>query len=496
MSVDILFIHPGNQKRIYQDLSKQYTAIATPAWTCLLAGGAQQKGFSAAIYDVNVEGWDEKMPGELMEKYKPGLVVMMVYGHTPSASTQTMPAGLIIARDIKKHNKDIPLALGGLHASALPERTLKESVADYIIQGEGVYTIPALAEYLQGTRDLNNVPGLWYWKGEIATQTTPPTVCQNLDADLPYYAWDLLPEFTRYRAHNMHCFQDFNNSDRDDFADVRSPYAALNTSLGCPYSCHYCCINALFGKPGIRYWSETTVISWFEYLHQKGVRNVRLDDELFILHPKRVEKICDMLIERKYDFNIWVYGRVDTIRVELLKKMKQAGFNWICLGIESANENVRNDVGKCIKKDVPEIVKMIQDQDIYVLGNYIFGLPEDNFDTMEQTLQQAMDINCEFANFYVALPYPGSALYLDAIRDGLKYDEWDAFSQHSYDTVPLPTRYLQPRDVLQFRDEAFMRYHNNSRYLSLLEKRFGDSVRHHIEEMLKVRIRRRLLEES
>lgn len=493
--MDILFIHPGNQRRIYQDLANQYTAIATPSWTTLLAGGVREQDISATIYDVNVEGWDEKTPRELYEKFNPDLTVILVYGHTPSASTQTMPAALMITRDIKSYNHDIVLAMGGLHPSALPERTLRECEADYVIQGEGLYTIPALYRYLKGKTAIKNVPGLWYWDGDDVAHTAPAGVCMNLDEELPGYTWDLLPDLSRYRAHNMHCFQDFDKSQRDDFADVRSNYVALNTSLGCPYNCHYCCINALFGKPGIRYWSVERVMEWFDELHRRGVRHIRLDDELFILSPKRVEAICDRLIDRGYDFNLWVYGRVDTIRPGILKKMKLAGFNWICLGIESANEKVRNDVNKKISRDVPEVVKMIQEHGIYVLGNYIFGLPEDDMATMEETLQQAMSINCEFANFYVALPYPGSGLYDDAMRDGLRYDDWAAFSQHSYETSPLPTRYLAPREVLAFRDEAFIRYHENNCYLSLVERRFSSKVRSHIEEMLKVKIRRRLLEE-
>ena len=494
MAIDVLFIHPGNQKRIYQDLSKEFTAIAPPAWTCLLANHSRKQGRSVSIYDVNVEGWDEDMPQELVERYNPKLIVIMVYGHNPSASTQTMPAAGRIARDIKNYNADICIAMGGIHPSALPERTLHEEEVDFVMQGEGVYTIDGLVRYLDGKGRIEDVKGLWYRKGGRIEFTSPSCVVANLDEQLDGYAWDLLPDLGRYRAHNMHCFQYFEQSLEADFSDVRSPYVALNTSLGCPYSCNYCCINAIFDKPGIRYWSLEKVLSWIDTLvNDYGIKNIRFDDELFILSPKRIERFCDMVIERGYDLNLWVYARVDTIRDSLLQKMKQAGFNWICLGIESGNEKVRKDVNKDVKKDIRAVVETIQSHGIYVLGNYMFGLPEDNMATMGETLQLAMDLNCEFSNFYTVMAFPGSALYGSSLSNGADLPEsWDGFSQHSFETKPMRTRFISADQVLQFRDEAFERYYRNEKYLKMVGKKFGGRAQKHIEKMLAVKIKRRL----
>lgn len=496
MSTDILFIHPGNQKKTYQKLSGEFTAVATPAWTLLLAQRARGTGHSVAIHDANLEGWDSASPARLLSDYDPSLVVMMVYGHNPNASTQTMPAARMIANDIKSHNPDIPVAMGGIHASALPERTLNEEKVDFVIQGEGAYTIEKLADCIGGKCSREDVPGLWYRKNGAIEHTAPPPVVDDLDRDLDGYAWDLLPPLSRYRAHNMHCFQDFARSGTEDFSDVRSPYVAMNTSLGCPYNCFYCCINAIFDKPRIRYWSLEKVMSWFDVLVQEhGVRNIRFDDELFILSPKRVERFCDMIVERGYDLNLWVYGRVDTINEGLLRKLKRAGVNWICLGIESAVERVRMDVRKNIKKDITEIVKEIQANDIYVLGNYIFGLPEDDEGTMEDTLQLAIDLNTEFANFYGAMALPGSALYRWAVDKGLDVpSDWNAFSQHSLETQPLPTNHIDAATVLRFRDRAFDRYFGNPRFLDMITERFGPTVRKHLERMLEIKLERRLFQ--
>lgn len=494
MHTDVLFINPGDHKKTYQDLSKEFTAIAPPTWASLLANYTRNKGYATAIYDVNVEGWDENNAEHLIDYFNPDLIVLMVYGHNPSASTQTMPSAGKIASDLKKYDKNIPIAMGGTHPSALPERTLKEEDIDFVIQGEGAYTIDGLIKYLKAKGDINNIRGLWFREGNCIKFTSPAPLIEDLDKELDSYAWDLLPDLNNYRAHNMHCFQYFENSNKEDFSDVRSPYATLVTSLGCPYSCHYCCINAVFKKPSIRYWSIDKVVSWIDELVNKyKVRNIRFDDELFILSPKRVEKFCDAVIERDYSLNIWVYGRVDTIEEPLLKKLKNSGVSWICLGIESGSERVRNSVNKNIKKDVTETVKMIQANGIYVLGNYMFGLPEDDFSTMEETLKLAMDLNCEFANFYSVMPYPGSKLHEWASKHGYLPERWESFSQHGFKTQPLPTKHLSAKEVLKFRDEAFYKYHKNPVYLEMIGKRFGKKVKEHIEKMVSVKIKRDLL---
>lgn len=498
MNTDILFIHPGNNRRNYQGLSKEFTAIATPAWTLLLAGYARNNGLSVGLFDVNVEGWDDNLPAELLARYNPVLIVMMVYGHNPSASTQTMPAARMIATDLKKFRSDILIAMGGTHPSALPERTLREEPIDFVIQGEGAYTVRDLHHALQDGSALEQVPGLWFRRDGKPCQGAAPRLVQDLDRELADYAWDLLPGLDRYRAHTMHCFQYFRDSKREDFADVRTPYVALNTSLGCPYSCHYCCTASLFGRPGIRYWKVDTVISWLDELVTRyGIKHIRFEDELFLLNPDRVEEFCDKVIARGYDLNLWVYGRVDTIPDKLLEKMKRAGITWICLGIEAGNEQVRQGVNKNIGRDVRQAVAAIQAHGIHVLGNYMFGLPDDTMDTMQETLELARELNCEFANFYSVMAYPGSRLYDEALgQPGVLPDSWEGYSQHGYIAQPLPTKHLTAAQVLEFRDRAFTQYHSDPRYLAMMKEKFGPRVIDHLQKMLSVNIRRKITEES
>lgn len=497
--LDILFIHPGNQKRNYQDLAKEFTAIATPAWTLLLAGHLLAHGGTTAIYDVNVRGWDAELPAELFQDSRPKLVVIMVYGHHPSASTQTMPAAAMIAADIKAFSPDILIAFGGTHPSALPEQTLLEEPIDFVIQGEAVLTLSDYLDYVKGERDLSAVRGLWSvdQNGSPICHAAPENI-QDLDRLLPRYPWELLGDLARYRAHNMHCFQDFEQSGRDDFSDVRSPYVTINTSLGCPYSCHYCCIHALFGRPGVRYWSLQTVVSWIdELVITYGVKNIRIDDELFLLDPVRVNEFCDLLIARQYDLNLWVYGRIDTICEDVLPKMRRAGIRWICLGIETADDAVRADVNKALHTDIKAVVAAIRRSGIYVLGNYMFGLPLDTKESMQKTLDLAKELNTEFINFYTVMAYPGSRLYQQARLEGATLpDSWNGYSQHSYDAFPLATRALSSAEVLRFRDGAFENYFQGELYQEMLQNTFGEKVVQHVKRMMSVRIKRKLYEKN
>lgn len=497
--LDILIIHPGNQAITYQELEdKGITSVSTPFWAPLLANYTRKKGYDTAILDTNIDGWDVSK----IKDYNPKLVAVMVYGHQPSASTQTMAAATKIIREVKETHPDILVVTGGQHPSALPEQTVRETDADYVIKGEAVYTLEGLLQAQAGNGKFEDVPGLYFeCEGEVVS-TKPCKNVTDLDDTLDDYAWDLLPSFNKYRAHQHQCLQDFEKSTDPHFLDIRAPYAAFQASLGCPYACHYCMINDIFGGSGIRYWSVKKLVYWIERVVQQGVKNIRFDDELFILHPKRVHELCDILIERGYDLNMWVYARVTTIKKDLLAKMKKAGFNWVCLGIESGNLEVRDDVGKAktaAERDnlsINDVVKMIQDHDIYLQGNYIFGLPEDTIETMQQTLDMAVGQNCEFINFYSAMAYPGSPLYRDAVATGLKLpDTWDGYSQHSYDCTPLPTKHISARDVLQFRDDAFHKYCDNPTYLNMVKDKFGQKARDHIVDMSKIRLKRKLLED-
>jgi len=144
---------------------------------------------------------------------------------------------------------------------------------------------------------------------------------------------------------------------------------------------------------------------------------------------------------------------------------------------------------------VEKVVKMTYDLGIYICGNYIFGLPEDDYDSMNDTLKLMLDINAEWANIYCAMAYPGSALYETAIQKGWPLpDSWQGYSQYAYESLPLPTKYLSASEVLSFRDTAFNTYFEDPRYLSKIKRLFGIDTVQHIEKMTEHKLQRKLTE--
>ena len=484
--------------QIYQGLGQRLTAVENPVWAGLIATFVRRKDFSVEIVDAEADELTPDQTAERVAALAPRLVAVVVYGHQPSASTQNMTGASLAARAIRQRLPEAKILMLGGHVAALPERTLQEEACDFVAHDEGLWAIVDLLESLRaGSDDYSKVQGLGYWAGgklrQFRSNSAAPLV-KDLDGEMPGVAWDLLP-MQKYRAHNWHCFGHLQ----------RQPYAAIYTTLGCPYRCSFCCIQAPF-KAGekelglkdtansYRFWSPARVIEEIDLLVNKyGVRNIKFADEMFVLNVRHVGAICDLIVERGYDLNIWAYARVDTVKDGMLDKLNRAGFNWLAFGIEAANDRVLSDVDKRYEIDqVYSTIEQVKAAGINIIGNYIFGLPEDDHDSMQETLDLSIELNTEFANFYSAMAYPGSPLYKQALAAGWPLpDSWSGFSQHSVDTLPLPTKYLSAGEVLKFRDEAFHKYFANPSYLSYVQRRFGADTVAHVRDMSSHRLERR-----
>ena len=256
---------------------------------------------------------------------------MVIYGFQPSASTQNMTAAGETCRALKALDPACRIMMTGTHPAALPERTLREEAIDFVCDREGPETILLTAKALKTkASSFAGIPSLWYRASDVVMSSPPGPLMDDLDGEMPGVAWDLLP-MEKYRAHNWHCFEHIHQ---------RQPYVSIHTSLGCPYKCSFCCINAPFGKPSYRMWSPDTVIKESDILVNKyGVKNIKFVDEMFVLNRNHVIGICDRIIERGYDLNIWAYARVDTVKDEFLEKLNRAGFRWLALGIESGSKH-------------------------------------------------------------------------------------------------------------------------------------------------------------
>ena len=352
-----------------------------------------------------------------------------------------------------------------------------------------------LIDHLKGNKvRLEEIPGLWYFnKDKNITSNKPAKMFENLDNDLSGQAWKLL-NMSKYKAHNWHTFGNL---------ETRNCYASLQTSLGCPFKCTFCCINAPFEKNTIRFWSPKHIINQIKILVEDyNIFNIKIPDEMFVLNPKQVSGICDEIIARDYGkkLNFWAYARIDTLEDnEMLKKMTKAGFKWLALGIESSSKHVRDGVvkGRFDNHDIEGIVNKVSDMGFYVGANYIFGLPDDNEDSMKKTLELSLRINSEWSNFYSGMAYPGSQLYPMAkqkkwmLPDDKDGPGWIGYSQHAYETLPLRTEHIKGSEVLDFRDNAFDTYFKNVDYISMITNTFGKETAEHISLMSSHKLKRK-----
>ncbi|OGW81913.1 MAG: B12-binding domain-containing radical SAM protein [Omnitrophica bacterium RIFCSPLOWO2_12_FULL_44_17] len=495
--LDLVLVNPANDRKVSatsESFFRSLPAIEPPMWTALLAAFVREKGFTVQVVDAAAENLTAQETAKKVMELNPVLIGIGVIGANPSASsTPKMPVASKLLHRLKDQQCAAKTFLYGIHPSALPEMTLSEEPVDFLFRGECFYTTIEVLDCLKTGRGVgcSQIPGLWYKNGEEIISGDWGICIENID-ELPLIAWDLLP-MGKYRAHNWHCGYHDNN---------RKPYGVIYTSFGCPFTCKFCNISALYnGKAGIRYRSAKKVVDEIEILVKDyGVKNIKIMDEMFALREDRVSEICDLVIERQFDLNIWAYSRIDTAgNLELLKKMKKAGINWLAFGIESGSKQVRNGMrkGKFDEERIKGTIKTVHDAGICVVGNFIFGLPGDDSQSMQNTFDLAKELNCEHANFYTAMAYPGSNLYEEAVRNGWPLPvTWDGYSQYSEQAMPLATENSTSAEILRFRDETFENYFSGDRYMDMIKGKFGEEAVSHIREMLKHKLKRRLLEKD
>ena len=507
-NLDCLFLVAGSSSQTYQKLSKTYSAIEPPTWALLLAQSTRSIGFKINILDANAENLNHENILLRIKNLNPKFICFVVYGQNVNAGTTNMSGAISLINYLKKYITT-PISVVGSHVQALPLETLKkEKNIDIVFTNEGVYALRNILKLSNfNNEELKRIKGIAFRDGDSIVINDPESIVPNekMDEDLPGYAWDLLPfkkkPLDLYRAPMWHAEYDF---------EKRSPYASLQTSLGCQFGCNFCMINIInrddnneigvasnYSK--MRFWSTDFIIKEFDKLIEMGVRTIRIVDEMFLLNPKYYIPLCEQLAERNKDdmLRIWSYSRIDTVkRPEILKLVRKAGIKWLALGIESGDKSIRLEVdkGKFEDVDVQKVIQKVHEADINVMANYIYGLPGDTKKTIKKTFNLSLELCTAGWNTYGAMALPGSLLYKKALEDGTPLpDTYEGYSFHSYETLPLPTETLTAKDVISLRDKAFHEYHNHKPFLELIEKKFGKKAAENIVEMTKIKLKRKIL---
>lgn len=501
--LDVVFINADSSAAAYQGLADKFAAIEPPTWSLLLANSVRAVGYSAAIIDSTAERLTHQDSIQRILDLDPRLVVFVVYGQNPNSGTINMVGNTECATLLKEALPNSKICFVGSHTSALPHEVLAIPAIDLILLNEGVYALRnLLASNLE--EDLRKIKGIGHKFDGKPVLNSPEIVVPNekMDIDMPGYAWDLLPMREKpldlYRAHFWHTEYKHEN---------RTPFAAIYTSLGCRFKCDFCMINivnrvdndlsvASSHSPNMRFWSPEFMIGEFEKLANLGVEHIRISDEMFFLNQRYFEPLLEGIIDRGLNLKMWSYTRVDTVREKYLELFKKAGINWLALGIETGNREVRREVSKGTFQvdDISTVVKLVQQHDIGVAANYIFGFPDDTYATMQQTLDLALELNTEMANLYPCQALPGSPLHVKAKTEGWQLpDTYQGYGFLSYEASPMATKHVSAAEVVRFRDNAWNTYHTDQNFLNLVEGKFGSEATNGIKELTKIKLKRRIL---
>lgn len=498
----LLIINPSSAS-LYQDLSKDFSAKEPNIWAGLLANAVRGK-HSVTIYDMEIVRPTAHKLAYDVKCIEPDLILFVVTGQNPNASTAAMEGATSASYCLREYGVREKIAFVGPHVNSLPYETLqKHDEIDIVFTNEGVYALRNLLNTDLSDEGLKSINGI-YWRNESnEIIINPPEKIvpqENLEAELPGVAYDLMPSLDQYRTSQWHT----------NFSEETSPFASIYTSLGCFSRCSFCMINSINRTKNdtkdkkysaadfnvFRYWSPEFTINQLEYLANQGVKHLKIADEMFVYKPKHFMRLCELIKERGLDFNIWAYSRVDTAKTHYLETLREAGVRHLALGIESAEQTVRQEIDKGRFKEINirEVVQEIVNHDIGVGGNFIFGLPTDTYESMQQTANLAFELDLANMNVYCSTALPGSPLYLQAKQEGRFLPEkYSEFGFLSYDHIPDSTNTLTSKQILEFRDYFFNSYFTNPGVLDRIRNKYGQKSVENINKMTSIKLKRKLL---
>ncbi len=378
-------------------------AFIGPKWNALvnaypslglgyLAAVAEQEGHEARIFDFGLRP-QRPLADEVQDviDYRPDLVAF--------TSMTTSYASVEEAAAMLKDALGVTILIGGPHATTLPHQTLENPNIDYLIFGEGEEVFRDFIRALEnGAHNWGSMTGLWYKEDGHVVNGGERKLIADLDA-LPYPARHLfeLDQYPLYTASGEQML-------------------TVLSSRGCPYNCSFC-FKGIVGRT-YRQRSPENIADELEHIVQRyGVRNFYFIDDLFTIDVRRLDKILDHFIDRNMDIRWRCLARVDRVTPELLQKMHKAGCEQIHYGIESGNEEVLKRTAKHINlNQVRDAVRWTEEAGIRSKGYFILGLPGDNEQTMNETIEFAASLDLSEAMFSIATPMPGTQLWNELLR--------------------------------------------------------------------------------
>jgi anaerobic magnesium-protoporphyrin IX monomethyl ester cyclase len=400
-----------------------------PMGLLYVAASLEQAGHTVVVRDLSLQG------GELSASDLKHADIVGI-----SSDSTRIEKAMAVARRAAKAGR--PVFMGGPHPQFLADEICASHAVSYIVKGEGEPVVPALLAALERHDNPASVRGIIFREqGRIIE--TPDAEKPDIDS-LPWPARHLV-DLRRYSG----CVDG-------------TPVTPLITSRGCPGACHFCSSSSFFGRTWRYRSAEAVLLELDEVYNRYGFRAVAFLDDNFTLLPERVEKIADGIIERGYGLKLWNFSRVDTIvhNPGMVKKLARAGSRMVYLGIESESAETLNSLGKRTSvADVERAVSLLKENSIEVFGSYIIGNLDEDRGHVERTIDLAIRLDTNIAQFSILTPYPGTVFY-QQVKGKIFMRRWKF-----YDGLHLVFRHPRiNRHLLQvLLISAFVRFYRRSR---------------------------------
>jgi anaerobic magnesium-protoporphyrin IX monomethyl ester cyclase len=450
MSKVALICAPTSEHAYHQ--LQDFVAVIPPTSILTVAACLERAGHTVLLLDADGLALNFQASVQRILAYAPDYI-----GITAMTATMEIAAGLCAC--VKKANLKITTIFGGIHVTALPVLTIEQyPFVDFVVRGEGEYTLPKLIQILNAQESPDELPGLTFRKGSRIIDNPPLAPIINLD-DLPLPAYHLL-DYSRYRAYGWNGWQ----------SGLRAPVGVLYTARGCYRNCTFCSSKTVLGR-GIRYFGIKRVMEELDLLvkHYK-IKILYIQDDTFTIDKKRSMEICEEIMKRGYKLEIMIAGRCDEVDMELYQKLRQTGVNWCCFGVESGNQNILDSIKKNITLDnVYKAFASANKVGFHVGGNFMLGFPQETMATAMDTIKLANKLEMDYASFAICVPYPGTDIYNYAISKGIKMPNWSGFGL--VNSPPIPLSNLSIKQLYALRRKAtFSFFSRPSYHLRLLRK--------------------------
>ncbi len=366
-----------------------------------------RKNHDVLLVDAVGEKLTEEQTFDLLKPFAPDWMFAPV-------STPTIDNDLKVLRRVKQTFPQIKTGIFGVHATYFARSLAQSPVVDYAIMNDPE---DAVFELVNG-----RIPkSVAYMDEDETVVVMPPESHVDLNR-LPTPAWDLIKK------------------ENYILPIVRKPYVLMETGRGCPYRCIFCVVPYFHGKKPRMKNIEKMVQELQDV--RPMVEDIFFHTDNFTFDPDYVKTFCKALIQSGLGFRWVCNSRVDTIDEEMVRLMRDAGCWLISFGIESGDQGILDGCKKGISvKQAKKAIQIVRENGVMASGHFIFGLPGETEKTAEKTIRFATTLPLNFAEFYIATPFPGSELY-ESVKDTLSL-KWDSIG---YDKDPYES-YLDLRGL-------------------------------------------------